>query len=80
MEVSEYEEAGYNDIVEKFTIPIPYVALHFNESNPLTVHGQYGIENLTVTFHNVTINPTSRNSEGIPAFNTKSHLYTGTIY
>ena len=69
----------HSDIVDKFTITMSQIALHLNELNPLPVSGQYGVESLTVTFHNITINPSSHSSEGIPAFTTKSHLYTGII-
>ena len=67
--------SNQDDIIDKFTVPISNPCVS-NQSNPLTVQGDYGLVNLTLNYMygNLTVEPTSCSSATEPLSTTS--LYT----
>ena len=76
--VEVWEDDGYkDDIIDNFTIPISNPLRVFDQSNPLTLQGVYGLVNLTVIYGNLTMEPTSCSSSPQPTFTTTLYASQG---
>ena len=51
-----------DDFIDNFMIPMPGTLSPFRQTYALTVEGVNGIANLTLTYHNLTTDPSPCNS------------------
>ena len=66
MEVWDYDTPNDDDIVDIFSIQLSSPLSVFDQSNPLTVQGYYGLGNLTLSYGNLTMESTSCSSMDSP--------------
>ena len=67
VEVRDYDEwFSDGDLIDSFTFPLSSPLNNFNSSNSLTVPGQNGVAILTLSYGNLTTDPTPCNSVECP--------------
>ena len=62
-----------DDITDKIHLPNILFLISFDLSNPITVLGKYGIGNLTMSYGNLTADPSSCNSVVTPTLSSFPH-------
>ena len=66
-----------DDEIDNITIPLSSPLDKFNVSNSLTAQGHHRVGNLTLSYGNLTTDPTSSNSAVQSNFSTHSHSFQG---
>ena len=70
VEVWDHDCTSSDDKIDNFTIPLSSSLQMFNLSNSITVQGHYGVGNLTLSYGNITTDPTPCNAMEWPMSST----------
>ena len=77
MEVWDYDDANEDDKIDTFTFSLSTPLNKFNLSNSLTVQGYHKIGILTLSYGNLTADPTPCNSMNSPLFSNSTQTHQG---
>ena len=78
MDVLDYDESNDDEEIDNFTFPLSSPLNEFNSSNSLTVQGHHKVGKLTLSYGNLTIDPTPYSSTIYsPMSNTLTQTHQG---
>ena len=77
MDVWDFDDADEDERIDNFILPLSSPLNIFNKSNSLTHQGQQGIGNLTLSYGNLTTDPTPYDSMDSPLPSTSTLTYQG---
>ena len=79
VEVWDYDDVNDDEGIDNFTFPLSSPLNKFNQFDSLTIQGHHRVGNLTLSYGNLTTDPTPCSSMDSPMSSTSQHIQ-GNVY